>query len=99
MLKLQKQIIGVSVDEGKLPIEVKLWVSVIQVPYFITKPLHLSQKLIGSKADGSIFSFYLVPNFELEQALLMYGERVKVLMPLDLQVKMKKRLGEALELY
>jgi predicted DNA-binding transcriptional regulator YafY len=40
-----------------------------------------------------------VPNFELEQSILSYGERVKVLEPLALQQKIAGRLGLALENY
>jgi len=99
MLKLQKQIIGVSAVEGKSPVEVKVWINAAQVPYIVTKPLHSSQKLVAEQPDGCIFSFQLVPNFELEQTLLMYGERVKVLEPSELQEKIQKRLKEAIALY
>lgn len=99
MLKLQKQIIGVSVDEGKSPVEVKIWVTAAQVPYIITKPLHPSQKLIDELSDGCVFSFQLVPNFELEQTLLMYGERVKVMEPTELAEKIKERIKKSLNQY
>jgi predicted DNA-binding transcriptional regulator YafY len=99
MLKLQKHIIGVSADEGKSPVEVKIWVTAAQVPYIITKPLHTSQKLIDELSDGCIFSFQLVPNFELEQTLLMYGERVKVMEPTELAEKIKERIKKSLNQY
>jgi predicted DNA-binding transcriptional regulator YafY len=99
MLKLQKQIIGVSVVEGKSSVEVKLWVNAAQVPYIVTKPLHPSQKLVVEQPDGCIFSLQLIPNFELEQSILAYGERVKVLEPTELREKILNRLEDAVKLY
>jgi len=99
LVKLEKQVIGVSINEGQEPIEIKLWVSTSQVPYITTKPLHPSQKMIDEVTDGSIFTLQLVPNFELEQTILMYGERVKVLEPDDLKKRIQKRLMEAMNLY
>lgn len=99
LTKLRKNIIGVSLTEGAKPVEVKLWVAAAQVPYIITKPLHSTQKLIEELSDGCIFTFQLVPNFELEQTVLMYGERVKVLEPVEFSERIKTRLKEALELY
>jgi predicted DNA-binding transcriptional regulator YafY len=99
LAQLRQNIIGVSFMEGAKPVEVKLWVSAAQVPYLITKPLHLSQKLIEEQADGSILSFKLVPNFELEQMILMYGERVKVIVPMELADRIKERIRKSLEQY
>jgi predicted DNA-binding transcriptional regulator YafY len=99
MLKLQKQIIGVSVAEGKSLVELKIWVNAAQVPYIVTKPLHSSQKLVAEQPDGCIFSLQLIPNFELEQSILAYGERVKVLEPIELQDKILSRLKDAVQLY
>ncbi|MGV8964281.1 MAG: helix-turn-helix transcriptional regulator [Candidatus Saccharimonadaceae bacterium] len=95
LAQLCKNIIGVSFNEGAKPVEVKLWVSAAQLPYLITKPLHPSQKLIEEQQDGSILSFRLVPNFELEQTILMYGERVKVLAPIEMVSKIRERINEA----
>ena len=99
LLELQKHIIGVSINEGKEPIEVKIWISKEQIPYLLTKPLHASQTLIDEKDNGSILLLKVVPNFELEQMLLMFGERVKVLEPIELQEKILKRLNSAILLY
>jgi predicted DNA-binding transcriptional regulator YafY len=99
LLEIQKHIIGVSINEGKEPIAVKIWVSKDQIPYLLTKPIHASQTLIDENGDGSILLLTVVPNFELEQILLMFGERVKVLEPIELQEKILKRLNSAILLY
>jgi predicted DNA-binding transcriptional regulator YafY len=99
LVKLEKQVIGVSITEGEEPVEIKLWVSASQVPYILTKPLHLSQRMIDEQPDGSVFTFKLVQNFELEQMILMFGERVKVLEPDELKERIQIRLKEAMNLY
>jgi predicted DNA-binding transcriptional regulator YafY len=99
MLKLQKNIIGVSPSEDKKPVEVKIWAVSAQVPYLLTKPMHPSQKLIDDQPEGSIISLNVIPNFELEQTLLMYGERIQVLEPIELRDNILKRLKNAVARY
>jgi len=99
LTQLRKNIIGVSFIEGVKPVEVKLLVSAAQLPYILTKPLHSTQKLIEEQQDGSILSLQLVPNFELEQTILMYGERVKVLAPDNLASRIQERLCAAIKNY
>ena len=99
LINLQKNIIGVSFSEGALSVGIKLWVSPAQIPYILTKPLHTSQNLIDESSEGSVISLELVPNFELEQLILSFGERVKVLEPESLKERIARRLKMALESY
>lgn len=99
LLNLQRNIIGVSMAEASVPCEIRLWVNPSQLPYMLTKPLHPSQKLVDEHAEGSVLSYQLVPNFELEQTLMMFGEWVKVLEPLELKEKLVKRFQATLENY
>ena len=99
LVLLQKSILGVSFTEGVLPTEIKLWITLEQLPYILTKPLHPSQKLIEEHSDGSIITLNLVPNYELEQLLLSFGEKIKVLEPELLQIRIQKRLKDAIALY
>ena len=96
---LLRNIIGVSFTKGVEPLEVKLWVSKAQLPYFTTKPMHPTQKLIEEQQEGSVFSFQLIPNFELEQKILMLGERVKVIAPNNLASRIQERLRAAIKNY
>lgn len=99
IINLEKKIIGVSITEDQVPIEIQLWVSASQVPYILSKPLHESQKMIDNQTTGGVFTIQLVPNFELEQTILMFGERIKVLSPSDLADRIQTRIKLALELY
>lgn len=90
--------IGVTRSEAPLE-KIKLWVSKETAPYIATKPLHGSQKPPKWNDDGSmIIEIEVIPNYELEQALLYYGEGVKVLSPQSMVDKMKahaERMAEA----
>ncbi len=99
LIELEKNIIGVSITEGHAPIEIQFWVSASQVPYILSRPLHASQKLIDTQSEGGVFSLQLVPNFELEQIILMFGERMKVLSPSDLADRIQTRIRLAMGLY
>lgn len=93
-----EDIIGVTKPVGKQVEKVKLWFSPAQAPYIHTKPLHGTQK---EKWDdsGLIITIEVIPNVELEQLILRYGENCKVLEPEELMLKVNNRLGKALNLY
>lgn len=94
-----RDIIGVTRYE-KLKIEkIVFWVEKSHTPYVDTKPFHSSQQLIETKEDGAIFSINVIPNFEMERELIGFGEYLKVLKPIDLLKKFKKRINKMAELY
>lgn len=99
IINLEKNIIGVSITEGQPPIEIELWVSASQLPYILSKPLHSSQKIVENQPTGGVITIQVVPNFELEQTILMFGERIKVLSPTNLVDRIRTRIRLALELY
>ena len=80
--------IGVTRRQGE-PEKVRIWVSNQTAPYILTKPLHETQKRKGEDENGIELEIEVIPNFELEQLLLYYGEGVKVLSPQSLVDKMK----------
>lgn len=91
-------VIGVTVSDH--PVEtIEVWISRQQLSYIVTKPLHRSQRLVSSDDDGGILQFDLIPNYELEQAILAFGEHAKVLSPAWLKRKMKARIAENLKKY
>lgn len=99
LVALQHQIIGVSINHDQTPVKILLWANPEQTPYISTKPIHPSQQLVSIQEDGAIFSYLLIPNFELEQTLLMFGERVKVLQPPEVAQRIRERLAKASSLY
>lgn len=94
------EMIGVSKDTRTEPQIVKLWVSPAQWPYIKTKPLHgATQHLVSQDEQGAVITIEVYLNYELEQLLLSFGEKVKVLEPVELKDKIKQRLTEAAKNY
>ncbi len=91
--------IGVSKDSRTELQKVKLWVSAAQWPYTKTKPLHGTQHTVKVGEDGTIITIEVYLNYELEQLLLSFGEKVKVLEPQALKERIKHRLSEAANNY
>lgn len=88
-----KDIIGVSSHKGDLPTTIVLKVCAEQLPYMLTKPLHHTQVLNELLEDGNaIISIKVIPNFELIQQILSFGERVTVLEPKTLREEIKHRI-------
>lgn len=91
-------IIGVSKPyEGEIQ-TIELLFDRDRAPYVETKPIHPSQ---SSKRveNGLIVKLKVIPNFELEQQILSFGETVQVLSPIDFKNKISARLQQAISKY
>lgn len=76
-----EDIVGVSFNANSKPIKIKLQLDNEITPYILTKPLHGSQKKLESNEKGLIIQIELIPNHELKQLLLSYGEGLEVISP------------------
>lgn len=94
-----EDIIGVSIYEDSTLEKVRLWFNKEQLQYVKTKPLHGSQRTLEENEIGGIIEIEVMPNFELEQLLLSYGERVKVLEPKELVDKIRSRIATNIKNY
>lgn len=92
------EIIGVSKPFEKEEEEIQLLFTPNQAPYIKTKPIHGSQKDYEVE-EGLLVKIIVIPNFELEQLILSFGENVKVLSPFHLIDKIKQRISESLNQY
>lgn len=94
-----RDIVGVTRYDA--PVEhVVFKVTKNQAPYVRTKPLHHSQKELGTTLDGDVlFSIDVILNHELERDLLGYGEYLTVIAPGNLVEKLRRRLSQSLEKY
>lgn len=91
-------IVGVTRYENQDPIEVELEFTLDQAPYIQTKPIHPTQK--DSYTDtGLSVRIKIVPNFELENLILSFGDKVRVVRPEELKKSIRKRLANALRMY
>jgi len=94
-----EDIIGVSINNNNTLEKVRLWFNKEQLQYVKTKPLHGSQRVFDENDLGGVVEIEVMPNFELEQLLLSFGERVKVLEPKGLVEIIKNRIATNLKNY
>ena len=91
------EMIGVSKDTRTEPQKVLLWVSNASWPYVKTKPLHgATQRLVNMDETGAYITIEVYLNYELEQQIMSFGENMKVIEPVELKERIKKRLGGAI---
>lgn len=94
-----QHIVGVTRNLAEQPARVVFWASHFHAPYIKTKPIHHSQKVIEELNTGTHFSIEVIPNFELERELLGFGEGLKIISPLHLARRIKKRVQLMQHLY
>ncbi|MEZ7867608.1 MAG: WYL domain-containing protein [Paludibacteraceae bacterium] len=87
-------IVGVTLPQGVEKREIVLLFSPEVAPYVITKPIHPSQ-WHKNEPSGLTVKIKVIPNYELENVILSYGERVVVISPLDLKERIAERLRNA----
>ena len=93
------KVIGVTIEEGE-PEEIQIEVDGQQYPYVSSKPMHHSQHLVRYKENGNaIIQLKVVPNFELKQLILSYGNRMTVLSPKHLRNEILAEIEEILKNY
>lgn len=89
-----EEVIGVSFPPNAVPVLITLKVENSLLPYIQTKPLHGSQKIKPKEEQHSIITLELIPNYELESLILSYGERMEVIQPETLKIKIKTRIQQ-----
>ena len=94
-----EDIIGVTFNEELHPTDILLRVDQSLWPYIETKPIHGSQKVIHKTEDYVDIKLELIPNYELESLILQHGERICVIEPYDLRIKIQNRIKELIKKY
>jgi predicted DNA-binding transcriptional regulator YafY len=92
------EIYGVTKPKDKEEEIIELLFSSEQAPYIITKPLHQSQKDYEQE-NGLLVKLKLIPNFDFEQLILSFGERVKVVSPVDFKERIYSRVKASIKNY
>ena len=83
-------VIGVTVPERDDPVDVLLSVSNNRFNYIKTKPLHLSQRVLGEDNGYTRISINVKINRELIALLLSFGSDIEVLAPVSLRAEIAK---------
>lgn len=91
-------VIGLVYSENTLQ-EVILSFTPKQGNYIKTLPLHSSQKILVDNEKECRVSLCVIPNYELKQQILKYGDTIKVLEPDWLVTEIKNDLVKTLEKY
>lgn len=76
-----KDIIGVTLETGKIPVEIIASITSSQAPYIITKPIHDSQKVIEENENEITISLRIIPNYEFYSTILSFGSSIKIVSP------------------
>ncbi|MBV6640759.1 MAG: WYL domain-containing protein, partial [Cyclobacteriaceae bacterium] len=71
---------------------ITLWFSASQSPYIKTKPLHGTQRQRFNEDGSSEVTIEVIPNFELQQVILSYGEHCRMLGPDSLKAVVRERI-------
>lgn len=90
-------IIGVSLEDNREPINIKLKFSTHRYPYVLSKPLHHSQTVIDD--ENHIIEIIVIPNKELVAQLLWFGDDVEVLSPEPFRDEILKKIESMCKKY
>lgn len=88
-------VIGVTVYDKTVE-QVLLEIDNVLYPYIETKPLHGSQKIKERNEKTTTIELSLIINYELENLLLAHIDKIKIVAPELLRLKMLGRIKEAL---
>lgn len=91
-----EDVIGVTVYEKEVE-RIILEIDNILFPYVETKPLHGSQKIKERNQQTTTIELNLIINYELENLLLGYIDKIRIVVPEHLREKMIARAKEAIE--
>ena len=94
-----RDVIGVTVKKEMQIEEVIFRVDEKNAQYIMTKPIHASQKRIGSDSKGVTFQLTIKINFEIERIFLGFGKDLEILSPDKLRKSIATNLNGALKNY
>lgn len=93
-----KYSIGITANSGE-PQKVKIKADQLLAKYLTSQPLHLSQEIEEQNENYTIFSYFLLPTYELKMLLLGFGDEVEVLEPNSLIEEIKGTAEKLIEKY
>ena len=93
-----KYSIGITSDHGS-PCKIIIEVGVLLSKYILSQPLHMSQEYLGEKNNMHLFSYFLLPTYELKMQILGFGKDVKVIEPKELRDEIHEIAKSVVALY
>jgi len=93
-------IVGITKNLEIEPIKIKIKVKESAKNFIDRKPLCPSQRPVKIESDGNYYTYLTVrPNRELYNRLLMFGENIEVVNPIEIRNEFKRKLSEAIKAY
>jgi len=92
-------IIGVTKPEDSKEVEISLKFSEKRINYILTKPLHGTQRSDKSDEKGLTIKIEVIPNPELYQLLLSFGEDIEVISPPEIRTEMMSKIKQMNDSY
>ncbi|WP_033960401.1 helix-turn-helix transcriptional regulator [Psychroserpens jangbogonensis] len=92
-------VIGVTKPEDAEIQVVKLKFSEQRLNYVLTKPLHQTQKLDKESEFGLTIRIEVIPNRELYQLILSFGDDVEVVSPQEVRTEINDKIKKMKEIY
>ena len=89
-------VIGVTVYPDKETEHVLFEIDNFLLPYIETKPLHGSQKIKARNQQTTTIELNIIINYELENLLLGYIDKIRIIAPDHFKEKMLSRIKEAM---
>ena len=90
---------GIIREKDIQPENIVLKVEREQANYFLSQPLHSSQKVMSETADTVTFSLHLCPTYDFIMELLSHGPKVEVLAPQSLRNQIKQIITQLSKIY
>ncbi len=93
-----KYSLGITANVGH-PEKIKIETEELLSKYLLSQPLHLSQEYHGEVNGKHVFTYFLLPTYELRTQLLGFGDEVKVIEPLSLAKTLKEICENVIQKY
>jgi predicted DNA-binding transcriptional regulator YafY len=93
-----KYSIGITSNYGS-PCKIIIETGVLLSKYILSQPLHQSQEHLGEKNNMHLFSYFLLPTYELKMQILGFGKDVKVVEPKELRAEIHQIATSVVSLY
>ncbi len=93
-----KYSIGITSNHGS-PSKIIIEAGVLLSKYILSQPLHMSQEYLGEKNNMHLFSYFLLPTYELKMQILGFGKEIKVIEPKELRDEIREVARSVVALY
>ncbi len=92
-----EDVVGIDVYPGSEIETVHLWIDNTIFPYFETRPIHGSQRVIEREADRTLVELRVKINYELGAHLFPYLDEITIVKPLSFRDELFKKLERCMK--